>query len=110
MMARISASGYCAPTLFVFKEKHLPYRRVLRNGQEIVQTPADVLPRHSVISVRENNEGVDKHNFLNWGREFVESVEDLTANNRKLFLAYDAYWSHIALDVLELVSINNVIV
>ena len=110
MMPCISAAGHFPPLLFVFKGKTLPYRRVLRNGREIHETAADILPRHSFVAVREQNGGVDRHNFLNWGMAFVDSVKDLTANNRKLILPYDAYRSHITLDVLELFNKNNIIV
>lgn len=110
MMASISAAGNSGPPLFVFKGKKLPFRRVVRGGEEVYESLADVLPRHSVISAREKCGGVDMHNFLNWGLEFVKSVKDLTANNRKLLLTYDAYRSHITLDVLELFHENNIIV
>ena len=82
----------------------------MRNGQEIHETAADVLPRHSVDTVREQNGGVERHNFLNWRMAFVDSVKDLTANNRKLILTYDAYRSHTTLDVLELFNKINIIV
>ena len=53
---------------------------------------------------------MDIHNVLNWGFAFVESVKDLAASKRKLLLIYDAYRSHITLNVLDLFHSNNVIV
>ena len=50
------------------------------------------------------------HNYLNCGFVFVESVKDLTANNRKLLLIYDAYRSHTTLNVLDLFHRNKIIV
>lgn len=88
----------------------MPYREVLRSGEAHVQTYADLLPRNSVIAFREERGGVDSSNFLSWARLFVESVRDLTAGGRKVLLIFDAYRSHMSLDVLQLFNDNGVVV
>ena len=91
MMPAISAGGDTPPPLFVFKGKRLPFREVLNEGRQTLETPADLLPRKSVVCMREERGGVDMHNFLSWGKRFVDSVRDLVCNSRKLLLTYDAY-------------------
>eukprot|EP00171_Calliarthron_tuberculosum_P002273 IDg2273t1 len=110
MMPVISAAGQCGPTLFIFKGQRMPYREVLRHGVAHVQTYADLLPRGSVMAFREERGGVDTKNFLGWARLFVDSVRDLTANGRKVLLIFDAYRSHMSLQVIQLFHDNGVVV
>ena len=79
-MPAVSAAGKMGRTLFVFKGKHLPYRKVLRDGKVWLEGLADLLPRHSVVTSREKLSGVDKLNFKEWAYEFIDHVRDLTSN------------------------------
>lgn len=110
MLPVISAAGQLGPTLFIFKGQNMPYRKVLRGGEVLVETYADPLPRGSVLAFREERGGVDTKNFLEWARIFVSSVRDLTTNGRKVLLIYDAYRSHLSLQVLRLFRDNGVVV
>ena len=100
MMPIINADGDCAPPLFVMKGKRVPYREVLQNGIVLPETPLSRLPRTSVLATREENGGVDKHNFLSWAYTFIDYTRDLRSGGRKILLVYDAYRSHISLEVL----------
>lgn len=40
------------------------------------------------------------HNFLSWAYTFVDYTRDLRSGGRKILLVYDAYRSHISLEVL----------
>eukprot|EP00171_Calliarthron_tuberculosum_P006015 IDg6015t1 len=110
MLPAISAAGSVAPPLFVFKGKKIPYREVLLGGKAVVQTYADLLPRHSLLACREDRGSVDSVNFFNWAKVFVESVRDLTAGGCKVLLIYDAYRSHMSLNVLNLFRQNGIVV
>lgn len=46
-------------------------------------------------------------NILAWARAFIVSVQDLTANDRKVLLTSDCYRSHMSLAVLELLHANG---
>lgn len=74
------ATGAVGPTLFVFKGKQMPYRENLRHGKAHMRIYADLLPRQSSVSFKEERGGVDTANFLNWAGLYLESVRDLTAN------------------------------
>lgn len=109
MLPVISAAGQNGPTLFIFKGRRMPYRQILRRGVVHTETFAELLPRGSLIAFREERGGVDTKNFFEWARIFVHSVRDLTANGRKVLLIYDAYRSHLSLQVLQLFRDNGVI-
>jgi hypothetical protein len=64
MVPAVSASGWRAPNMFIFKAKTLPYRVVSRCGQQVRETLADCLPRGSIMVTQEDVAGVFKHNFL----------------------------------------------
>ena len=85
-MAVINADGETGPPLFVFKGVRLPYRVVLGAGGEEVQTYATYLPREARVAMREQKGGVDSEKFYRCGLQFVDSVRDLTAGNRKVLL------------------------
>ena len=110
MMPIISATGSCAPPLFVFKGSRLPCRTVRVGNQTVDETPACKLPPGFTLALRTENGSVDTVNFLNWAYNFVDHVKHLRANNRKVLLIYDAYRAHISLEVLELFLSNNIIV
>jgi len=110
IMPCISASGDMAPLLFVFKGKNLPYREVLEHGHKQVQTYDDLLPRGSLIYMREEVGGVDSDAFLDWAKHFIIHVRDLTQNGRKVLLTFDGYRSHMSLRVLQLLHDNSVVV
>jgi hypothetical protein len=67
------------------------------------ETLSDRLPRGSVVVTREDVAGVDKHNFLQWAKIFVDAVADLTNDDRTVLLIYDGYRSHLGLEVLNTV-------
>ena len=108
LMPVISGSGDIGPPLYVFKGVFLPYRTVLQHGEKVQQTYHSVLPRGSVVSMREQNGGVDSNNFYEWAKLFVNHVKDLTFGGRKVLLTYDGYRSHMSLRTLELFSSNNI--
>lgn len=109
LMPVVSADGDTGPPLFVFKGVQLPYRKVLSDGNEVTQTYHSVLPRGSVVAMRERGGGVDGANFFEWAHKFIESVKDLTAGERKVLLIYDGYRSHMSFRVLKLLRQNNII-
>ena len=109
LMPAISAAGEMGPPLFVFRGLHLPYREAAVDGRIVTQTYASFLPRHACLAVREERGGVDSENFLNWAHVFIESVEDLTANDRYILLIFDGYGAHMSLRVLELFRRNRII-
>eukprot|EP00171_Calliarthron_tuberculosum_P005712 IDg5712t1 len=110
MLPVVSAAGDAGPPLFVFKGSRAPFRNVLVNGAVYQQTYASMLPRGSVVAMREKVGGVDTTNFYNWALLFIESVRDLTANGRKVLLTYDAYRAHMSLPVLELFDRKGIVV
>lgn len=110
MMPVIFASGDYGKPLFVIKGNRIPYQTVKSsNGNEVVETLSDCLPRGSIITTRTETASVDKNNFLRWARQFVEDIRDLTANNRKVLLIYDAYRSHMHFQALKVLDEGGVI-
>ena len=110
IMPVISASGETAPPLFLFKGLRLPYRTLLGNGEVITETPLSKLPSGSLGAMREENGGIDTARFMDWGFSFVDHVEPLTQEGRKVLLIYDGYRAHLSLAILELFERNNIIV
>lgn len=51
------------PPLLVFKGKNLSYRKIIANGRVCIETYAIRLPRSQVMTMREENGGVDGFNF-----------------------------------------------
>ena len=109
-MPVVSAAGKMGPTLFVFKGKHLPNCKVLPDGKVWLEGLEDRLPRHTVVKSREKLGGADKLNFKEWAYEFIVHVRDLTSNGHQVLLIYDAYGSHMSLEVLQLFEDNGVVV
>ena len=109
-MPVVSAAGKMGPTLFGFKGKHLPHRKVLRDGKVWMEGLAELLPRHSLVTSREKVGGVDKLNFKEWAYEFIVHVRDLISNGLQVLLIYDAYRSHMSLEVLQLFEDHGVVV
>lgn len=109
-MPENNAAGECGPTLFIFKGQSMPYREVIRNGTARLQTYADILPPNSVLAFREDRGGVDSTSFNNWAVLFVESVRDLTARGRNVLLIFDAYRSHLSLQLLYYFRDNGAVV
>lgn len=110
VMPVISASGRLASSLFVFKGKRLPYRVVSLNGFKVFETYADHLPKGSMVSMREENGGVDGKKFYNWAHSFVNESKDLRQNRKKMLMIFDGYRSDMSLRVLELFNANGTIV
>ena len=110
LMPIISASGACAPPLFVFKGSWLPYRTFIRDGNVVTQTPLCNIQYGPMAVTREGNGGIDTPRFLDWGYSFVEHVEPLTRGGRKVLLIYYGYRAHLSLAVLDLFHKNNIIV
>lgn len=88
----------------------MPYRVVTCSGVPKVETYADLLPHNAVICMREAGGGVDSQNFALWAAHFINSVQHLTINQRKILLILDGYRSHMSLHVLEILNDNNIIV
>lgn len=109
MMPDIFASAEYGKPLFVIKGNRIPYQTVKTcNGNEMVESLADCLPRGSIITTRNETASVDKNNVLRW-RQFVEDIRDLTANNRKVLLIYDAYRSQMHFQALKVLDEGGVI-
>jgi len=109
MMPVIFASGHVGNPLFVIRGTRVRYRVLSKDGKDYIESITDCLPRHSMITTREDLAGVDKHNFLRWAQAFVQEVKDLTTGGRKVLLIYDGYRSHMGLRVLETLDKGNVI-
>jgi hypothetical protein len=111
----ISAAGSCCAPLFIFKGTRLKTRVVSRSvgagpAVELTETIADLLPRNSIATCREDVAGMDKAIFIWWARDFVKEVADLTSGGRKILLTYDGYRSHLAVEALEILVDAGVIV
>ena len=95
--------------MFVFDGTRVPYRKVLNDGKEWVETLVDYLPRGAEIITREKVAGVDSDNFVRYSKRFVNDVSDLTEKGRKMLLLYDGYRSHMMLRALEILHEGGVI-
>ena len=95
--------------LVVFKGEKLPYRVAVRDGKEVVETPAKYLPRRSIVATRKERGGVDSDHFYRWAEVFVDYMRDLTKDGGKVLLTYDGYRAHISVRVLRLFRDNGVI-
>jgi hypothetical protein len=45
---------------------------------ELTETIAELLPRKSIVTCREDVTGMDKAVFIRWARDFLKEVADLT--------------------------------
>ena len=84
IMPVIIATGFCAPPLFVFNGAKLPRRTVLKDRDVTIETTESCLSAGSMAVTREENEGIDTAKSLDWGYTFVDYVEPLTTDSRKL--------------------------
>jgi hypothetical protein len=53
---------------------------------ELTETTADLLPKKSIVTCREDVAGMDKAILIRWARDFVKEVADLTSGGRKILL------------------------
>lgn len=74
-----------------------------------LETIADCLPRRALVATRPDIASVDKHNFVEWVKHFVEDVKDLTVNGKKVLLIYDGFRSHMCIEALEILKLNGII-
>ena len=110
MMPVVFANGDIGLSLFVVQGTRVTYRTTLHDGMETMVTPADCLPRGSVITTRQDVASVDSHNVLQWGKLFAEDCRDLTARGRKVLLILDGYREHMTYPVLHLFDASGIIV
>ena len=96
--------------MFVCKGKHFKIRTTVVDGKPVVETLVDRLPRGSIVTMRENVAGVDNHNFIEWAKQFVNDLKDLTMNNRKVLLVLDFDRSHMMYYALKILQPRGVIV
>jgi len=109
IMPVIFADGTATAPLFVFKDSKQPYRIIQHGRVTVTEMLEDCLPRKSLVFMREDIGGVDKRVFFEWAKHFVKDTADLRANARKILLIYDAYRSHMSLDVLLYFEKNGII-
>lgn len=109
LMPIVNADGDAAPPLFVFKRKRLTYRKIILDGKVQIETYASRLPRRAVLTSREENGGVDSNNFYEWEKGFMQYVQDLTSNGRKVLLVYNGYRGHMTLRIVQLFESSNII-
>lgn len=95
----ISAAGTFGPKLVDLKRNKMPYLVVVRDGACITDTPSDYLLRHSVVKFRNERGSVDASNFMKWADVFIDYEKDLTKNDRKVVLIYDAYRVHTSIQM-----------
>ena len=81
-----------------------------KQGKQVVETYADVLPANSLIGMRESGGGVDTGNFRLSASHFMSTVSRLTENDSNVLLVLDGHRSHMAVDTLELLDAHNIIV
>lgn len=110
MLPVVFANGNIGRPLFVIQGTHVKFRVQLRNGNEVIETLADCLPRGSVIAAREDVASVDSHNVLQWAKLFVEDVKDLTADGRRVLQILDGYRGNMNYTILKLIESSGVIV
>lgn len=60
MMPVISVAGDQGPPLFVMKECSMPFRTSFKGGVQQIETTLCNMPRHVVLAMREENDGVDR--------------------------------------------------
>jgi len=95
--------------MFVLKGTRSPLRTIAYRGTRRTQTIFECLPAGSLVSMRDDNAGVNKRNFLEWARAFVTDVAHLTRDGRKVLLIYDGYRSHMSPAVLRLFRKRNIV-
>lgn len=100
LMRVISASGAFASPLFIFKGTRLSYRTVLQNGEILTEMPLSKLPPGAMDARREENSGTDTARFMDRGYSFVDHVEPLTKDGKKVLLIYGGYRAHLSLAFL----------
>lgn len=92
----LSASGSYEPPILVFRMESLPFRTKKRNGEPLIETNADLLLRGDSVDIRDEVDGVDSGNFLNWAKLFSDSVSDLISGGHMLLLVLESYMdSHV---------------
>ena len=75
MMASVCAVGTPGPLMVVLKGTALRTKTIKgQNGAPKTLTMTDCLPRHTLITLREDVAGFSKHNMLSYAKKFVESV------------------------------------
>ena len=94
--------------LFIFKGTRLRYRTFLRNGAILTEKPLSKLLPGAIAATREENGGIDTSRFLDWWYSFVDDVEPLTKDGRKVLLIYDSYRAHLSAANIELLERNNI--
>lgn len=81
LMTSICPDESVGTYMFLFKGTGVWTRTIKKNGKDFIDTIADCLPRHALLTVRPDVAGCDKKNILEWAKHFVKSVEDLTAGS-----------------------------
>lgn len=99
-MPCISASGNCAPPLFVFEGNRINCDRILMDSVPIDQPRTSTLPPNAVIATRQTIAEVDPCILLSWAHWFLTYIKRLRVGLRKVLLVYDGYRSHLSLSVL----------
>lgn len=78
------------------------------DGTQYTQSIANVLPSGSILGTRIDIGGVNQAVFVRWCKTFVQSVQNLTANNRKVLMVTDACRAHLSLQCLSILKDGGV--
>lgn len=95
--------------LFIFKGNWLPFRTYVRDGELVPEKALSLRPMGSLAATREENGGIDTAMFPDLGYSFVEHVEPLTRDRRKVELIYDWYRAQLSLPIPEIHERRNII-
>ena len=107
-----NALGNLARPLFIFHGTRVRIRELQHKnepGKVWHETIGNCLPGNSLFAARQGVAGVGSASFFKWVKYFIDDVDHLTKDGRKVFLIYDGYRSHMSLAVLELMAQNGII-
>lgn len=71
LLPTVYASVDLGSSLWIIKEKSVPYRAVVSHSSVLLETLVGCLPGGSNICTREDNAGVNHHIFVQWSKMFV---------------------------------------
>eukprot|EP00171_Calliarthron_tuberculosum_P002640 IDg2640t1 len=109
LLGCISAAGEAFLPMWIFKGKRLPFRfRQMPDGSQKAESAAHLLPPGSLHGTRPEVGGVDTKIFVSWCKHFVQRVEYLTREGKKVLLVYDGYRAHMSLECLQILKDGSV--
>ena len=109
MMPTIAADGSSLKPYFILKGQGVHWKEVIRGGEKITESILNFLPAGCLVTTRENVAGVDKENFRRWVPFYLQQIQPLLQDDRRVLLIYDGYKSHLDIRALETLKEAGVI-